>query len=160
MTTTAGDDDEKGGLVGDAPQPRGTAVQRAQRAKDVFSMRLSAAELEDLKRAAELQGIPAAELVRAALRSYLTPGQMTWASVSFGSTQGAQLSSALPIWSGGRMATVSEFEVHGDAAERRHPASPPRVVTHGFADGDRDDDGNREPNAAARDECEDPAPST
>jgi len=88
-------------------EPQGEKV-RKQASKDVFSLRLSAEELDQLKRAADMQRLPMAELVRAAVRSYLLPGQATWAAVSFGAVPGTQLSSSLPIWSGGRMATVPD----------------------------------------------------
>jgi hypothetical protein len=93
---------------------------RKQSGTGVFSMRFSPGELAEIRRAAELQGVPVSDVIRAAIRSYLSPGQFSWASVSFGSMQGAgaQLSSALPIWSGGRMVTTPEVAFD----PRRHDA--------------------------------------
>jgi hypothetical protein len=69
----------------------------------VFSLRLPSAELSALRASAAVRNVPVSELVRMAIRAYLSPGQLTFASVSFASATGAQLSASMPYWSGGRI---------------------------------------------------------
>jgi len=76
------------------PKPSGMSV---------FSLRLPSEELAALRANAAAREVPVSELVRVAIRAYLSPGQLTFASVSFASATGGQLSASVPYWSGGRV---------------------------------------------------------
>ena len=71
----------------------------------VFSARLPAEELGELRREAARRQIPVSELIRAAVRAYLGP-QPVLMALSAAAQPGTllQIMSSTPIWSGGRVA--------------------------------------------------------
>lgn len=80
------------------------AVMPKPSGMSVFSLRLPSAELAALRAHAGARHVAVSELVRVAIRAYLSPGQLTFAAVSFASATGGQLSASVPYWSGGRIA--------------------------------------------------------
>lgn len=79
----------------------------------VFSARLPAAELGELRREAARRQMSVSELIRAAVRSYLGP-QSAVIALSAVAQQGTDLmvSSGAPLWTGGRVAhTVTQASI-------------------------------------------------
>jgi post-segregation antitoxin (ccd killing protein) len=76
---------------------RSEGVQTDQ--TEVFSLRLSATVLDDLREEAKDRGLQLAEVVRQAIRKGLTPPDTVWVAIS--GSQTIKLETPLPTWTGG-----------------------------------------------------------
>jgi hypothetical protein len=70
----------------------------------VFTMRMGAPELAAIKELANLRGLAASEVIRAAVKAFMSPPRREWTWVSFGALPPTEtfLDSSMLIWSGGR----------------------------------------------------------